>query len=135
MLHTIEQVKEQLLLRGGWSVRFCGKRQFTAQDGMLWCVTHTATFGGQPGFPGHRITNQTLGEFHTINPWGLTMSRRAWRFAPAEVRRAFELAKESGLPINRFEIGIDGTLIFGIGEPPKKDGGKPDALNEWDDVA
>ena len=94
----------------------------------------SATLGGQPGF--RDIEQQTdLGEFHTMNPWGLTMSRRAWRFAPAEVRRAFELAKESGLPINRFEIGIDGSLIFGIGEPPKKDGGKPDALNEWDDVA
>ena len=72
--------------------------------------------------------------------------RHQFGIAPLRQRPAFAIEpafllggpngrRNTGLPINRFEIGIDGSLIFGIGEPPKKDGGKPDALNEWDDVA
>jgi hypothetical protein len=59
------------------------------------------------------------------------MSRKKWKFAPAEVKRAIRLVKDSGLQISKVEIGADGRIIVGTGKP---DVGAPDTNNPWDEV-
>ncbi len=38
------------------------------------------------------------------------MSRKKWRFAPTEVRRAISLVQEAGLPVREIEITADGAI-------------------------
>jgi hypothetical protein len=60
-----------------------------------------------------------------------SMSRKKWRFAPTEVKRAIRLVKDTGLEINKVEIGADGRIILGTGKPVGDPG--QDA-NPWDEV-
>lgn len=38
------------------------------------------------------------------------MSRKKWRFAPTEVKRAITLVRQAGLPVSEVAIEADGTI-------------------------
>ncbi len=61
------------------------------------------------------------------------MSRRPWRFAPLEIKRAIRLMRDSGLQVSRVEIGPDGTIRIDT-TPPSTADGESNAGNPWDEV-
>ncbi len=55
------------------------------------------------------------------------MSRKKWRFAPTEVKRAITLVRQAGLPVSEVAIEADGTIRIHT-----TDGATTVAANEWD---
>jgi hypothetical protein len=43
------------------------------------------------------------------------MSRKKWRFAPTEVKRAITLVRQAGLPVSEVAIEADGAIRIHTG--------------------
>ena len=58
------------------------------------------------------------------------MSRKKWRFAPTEVKRAITLVQQTGLPISEVSIEADGAIKIRTTEGTAT----VNQTNPWDDV-
>ncbi len=61
------------------------------------------------------------------------MSRRPWRFAPLEFKRAIKLVQDSGLTVSRVEIGPDGAIRIDTTPPASKASDNASELDNWID--
>jgi hypothetical protein len=57
------------------------------------------------------------------------MSRRRWKFAPCEVKRAISVVREAGLGVSEVEIAPDGSIHIHTTDSATTVA----AANEWDE--
>jgi hypothetical protein len=58
------------------------------------------------------------------------MSRKKWRFAPTEVKRAIKLVLQAGLPVSEVSIEADGAIRIHTTDGTTT----PSQTNPWDEV-
>ena len=59
------------------------------------------------------------------------MSRKKWRFAPTEVKRAITLVQQAGLPVSEASIEADGAIKIRTTDGTTTANQANSELNQW----